>query len=535
MSTYHNIMIIKDSLSKPCLQDNTLLIDFDELKRWIRTGRLLKHLFRYKRVELFTYKITTLPKPFLTAAFLFMLSRGICIWRDEQDNELRVTFRTLFYFAKLLITSFRKRAQTLSHVRNEVNSLSKEIIKSTIPKSLILSNCPFYLRTDLTFGLRSGGSVGHIAGVLNNLEFFTGKPTFLSTDYIPIVKKDIATKIIIPESLFWDFRDLLQLSFNDTFYRIAKTLINNNEASFIYQRYSTNNYAGVKLSKSLNLPFVLEYNGSEIWINRNWGKSLKYEELSLKIENLNLMGADIIVVVSQAMKEELVGRGIPENKILINPNGVDPKYYSPEIDGSGIRKQYGLFEKTVIGFIGTFGKWHGAEVLVDAFGNLLQRFPEYRSSTRLFLIGDGVMMPLVKEKLAQYNIQDLAILPGTVHQEKGPEYLAACDILASPHVPNPDGSPFFGSPTKLFEYMAMGKGIVASDLAQIGDILAHDKTAWMVTPGDINGLASGLKTLIADKDLRTRLGKAAREDVVSRFTWMNHTQKIISKLRECLS
>ena len=74
--------------------------------------------------------------------------------------------------------------------------------------------------------------------------------------------------------------------------------------------------------------------------------------------------------------------------------------------------------------------------------------------------------------------------------------MAACDLLASPHVPNSDGTPFFGSPTKLFEYMAMGKGIIASDLDQIGEVLEHDHTAWMVKPGDAESLMLGLKTMI---------------------------------------
>ena len=68
-------------------------------------------------------------------------------------------------------------------------------------------------------------------------------------------------------------------------------------------------------------------------------------------------------------------------------------------------------------------------------------------------------------------------------------------------MPNPDGTPFFGSPTKLFEYMAMGKGIVASDLEQIGEVLEHGRTAWLVPPGDVDALADGLRRLIDDPAL----------------------------------
>ena len=150
------------------------------------------------------------------------------------------------------------------------------------------------------------------------------------------------------------------------------------------------------------------------------------------------------------------------------------------------------------------------------------------------MIGDGAKMPQIKEQIAHYGIQDYCILTGIVPQEEGQYYLAACDILVSPHIPNPDGTPFFGSPTKIFEYMAMGKGIIASNLGQIGDVLDHNKTAWMVEPGDVNELIEGFKVLIEDETLRERMGKSAREEVSAHFTWREHTRRIIEKMNDIL-
>ena len=80
--------------------------------------------------------------------------------------------------------------------------------------------------------------------------------------------------------------------------------------------------------------------------------------------------------------------------------------------------------------------------------------------------------------------------------------------------------------------MAMGKGIVASDLEQIGDILEHDRTAWMVEPANADSLMAGLNTLIDDVQRRERLGQAARREVTASYTWHEHTRKIIEKLKE---
>jgi len=224
--------------------------------------------------------------------------------------------------------------------------------------------------------------------------------------------------------------------------------------------------------------------------------------------------------------------GVDPEKILVNPNGVDHERYAPVKDKSEVKKKFNLENKTVIGFIGTFGKWHGAEILARAYGMLIKTYPDYRRTTQLLMIGDGVTLPLVKNEIEYFNTADNVTLTGTVPQEEGPMYLAACDLLASPHVPNPDGTPFFGSPTKLFEYMAMGAGIIASDLDQIGEVLQHDHTAWLVEPGDPESLMLGLKAMIDTPETNQRLGEAARREVVAKYTWKEHTRKIIEKLKE---
>jgi glycosyltransferase involved in cell wall biosynthesis len=307
-------------------------------------------------------------------------------------------------------------------------------------------------------------------------------------------------------------------------------VVNGRRVSLVYQRYSLNNYAGLRLARRLDVPLVIEYNGSEIWMNRHWGRPLKYEELASKIELLNMNQADLIVVVSRAMRDELASRGVAADRILVNPNGVDPDRYSPNVDGGAVRAKHGLEGRVVIGLISTFQPWHGADVLARAFVTLLRDHPAYRDSVHLLMIGTGSGLAATKRIVSVAGLEANVHFTGLVPQEDGAQYLAACDILASPHVPNPDGSPFFGSPTKLFEYMAMGKAIVASNLDQIGEVLRHGETAWMVPPDDADALARGLARLVQDRDLRSTLGAAARRDVLAHHTWRAHVMKILEAL-----
>jgi len=141
------------------------------------------------------------------------------------------------------------------------------------------------------------------------------------------------------------------------------------------------------------------------------------------------------------------------------------------------------------------------------------------------------MISEVKKIIEEDKVNKYVSFTGIVPQKESPKYLAACDILASPHIPNSDGTPFFGSPTKLFEYMAMGKGIVASNLDQIGEVLKDGETAILVKPGDVEDLAKGIQNLIDNPKLRKSVGESARKEVVKYYTWDKHVERILEKLK----
>jgi len=526
------IVVLMDSRDAVDPGPGGRVVDVGEVIRWVKRGAIIRHLFRYRDARLVTFRLDVMPKPLQTALLLRAMSRGECVMEDEQGGRQPIRLATLVRLGGRFVRDLARKPGLLRRVSDDVARLTREAPASRAARPLELSAGPLYLRTDLWFGVRSGGSIGHIAGVLNHLDRFAGRPVFLTTDAVPTVRDDLETHRIAPGADFWDFLELPGFAFTDRFEAEAARLVGARRPAFVYQRYSLNNYAGVRLARRYGVPFVLEYNGSEIWINRHWGRPLAYEGLAARIEMLNLTAADLVVVVSRAMRDELEARGVPTDKILVNPNGVDPHRYSPRVDGGPVRSRYGLSEKTVVGFIGTFGPWHGAEVLAEAFGRLLHRTPGYRDRLRLLLVGDGNRMAQVREALDRAHVGEAAVLTGLVPQAEGPAHLAACDVLASPHVPNPDGSPFFGSPTKLFEYMAMGRAIVASRLGQISEVLAHDETAWLVTPGDAEDLAGGVRTLVEDVSRRERLGAAARREALAKHTWAEHTRAIVEALRE---
>ena len=151
-----------------------------------------------------------------------------------------------------------------------------------------------------------------------------------------------------------------------------------------------------------------------------------------------------------------------------------------------------------------------------------------RPEARFLFVGDGAQRSEAEGILKNAGYETAAIFTGLVPQEEGPEHLAAMDLLVSPHVPNPDGSPFFGSPTKLFEYMAAQRPVVASDIPAFEGLLAHEHNALLCEPDRPEALASTLETLLGTADRGAGLAEQAWRDVQA-FTWEARAGRVLER------
>lgn len=526
------LTVVRHGMSEPAAAPGETVVTTEDLKQWISSGRMLTRLFRWSEARLFTDRLDALGRPLPAALALRLLSRGNCYIEDRAGQRRALSTGLLGrWISQVAVEPFRRSA-LIARVTQAVAELESAASAHPGTATFDRTRPPLYLRADLSFGVKAGGSVGHTAGVINNLAVAGAPPIVLSTDTLPMVRSDITVHAITPDESFWNYRELPAMVMNDAVRLTAREILHGHPISFVYHRYTPFGYAAVALARGQGVPLVTEYNGSEVWVARHWGRPLRYETLAARIEKLNVQAADLVSVVSQPLADEVAALGVDRTRILVNPNGVDPDRYRPDIDGSRVRARYGLTaQHTVVGFIGTFGPWHGATVLADAIVKLLQDRPDFRHTVRFLFIGDGVELPRVRDIVRAGGVADLCIFTGLVPQEQGAEHLAACDVLASPHVPNADGSPFFGSPTKLFEYMAMGRGIVASKLDQIGDVLEHERTALLVPPGDPAALAQGVARLIHEPRLREELGRNARAQVLQHHTWAQHVKRTIDALQ----
>lgn len=438
------------------------------------------------------------------------------------------------------------------YLKNYLNT-SKLLQKSTCHYQLNDSRRVLYLDPTVWLGPMTGGCVGHISGVVNALVNRDYSVDYAALDRLPTLSAQTNFIKLVPPKMFVLPEAINRFTLNEAM--ISQLLKKNCSYQFIYQRMSINNYAGVMLSQKFKIPLIVEYNGPLVWVSKVWGNHgrLRFEKYAEKCEYLCLKHAHLIVTISKVLEDHLISKGIPKDKIICYPNGIDPTIFDPDRfsvnDKTTLRRKHNIPENAIVFcFIGTFGQWHGVTVLTQAIKKLIDEHCHYANKNilRFLLIGNGVEYPVVQNILNKSPYEDYIIFTDVIPQEKAPEYLAIADAFLSPHVPNIDGSRFFGSPTKLFEYMSMAKPIIASKLEQVGDILKNSlevmqlpsappsdnasELGILCEPGNIDHIIKAIIFLVDHGQWRKVLGENAKREVMSKFTWDKNVDHFTSKL-----
>jgi glycosyltransferase involved in cell wall biosynthesis len=311
----------------------------------------------------------------------------------------------------------------------------------------------------------------------------------------------------LPEFLF----ELAEIAYSLVSAVQALWRFRNERFDAIYERYAIFGFVGLVLSTVWRVPLVLEVNyTSQSPLVRQRSRWL--QPLAKLVDGWLYRRAHGLLPVSSFLRDELIRDfGVQPQRVTVVPNAADPAEFDP--DAQHVET---TADTQVIGFVGGFYPWHGVDLLLDAFSLIAPRLPR----ARLLLIGDGPMRPAIEAKAQTLGIAERVTLPGKIAHADLSKAVASFCVGVMPD------SNEYGSPMKIFEYMAMRKPVIVPDYGPLRDAVTDGVEGLFFPPRRVDALAECLSTMLSDETRRTRMGQAARERIVERNNWRRNAETV---------
>ena len=239
--------------------------------------------------------------------------------------------------------------------------------------------------------------------------------------------------------------------------------------------------------------------------------SWKYK-LVKKIETMACKKADQVAILCNGLKNDLVQRGISPDKVTPVFNGVNPDDFKPCGPDKEYMSNWNIAGRKVIGFIGSFYRYEGLDLMVEAFAQVADKH-----NAVLLLVGGGEMEPELKAQIKRLNIEKKIVMPGRIPHERIPGVYAMADILVYPRYSMRLTE--LVTPLKPLEAMAMNKALIASDVGGHRELIRHGKTGLLFPAGNTSELVKSLERLLDDCALCQSLGKQGGTWVKKEHTW----------------
>ena len=284
-----------------------------------------------------------------------------------------------------------------------------------------------------------------------------------------------------------EFKELL---LNPLYLFREVAIVRREQPDIIMFRTQHLNASCLGVAKWTGTPLVLEVDNPTLESTLYLDQYLHIPFLGEFFERLLLRGGAEVIVVSEALRSYFENRhDINIENITANHNGVDCDKFHPGISGSSIRDRFGLQGKNIIGFVGNLYRWRGPDLLIEIISRLA-----HRQDVVFLLVGDGDEWKEFRNQLSSLNLEDSVVLAGQVDHDILPQYLAVMDLALLPD------AAFYGSPLKLFEYMATGIPPVAPRYYVIEEIISHGETGLLFQPADSEAAAQHITSLLSDPE-----------------------------------
>jgi glycosyltransferase involved in cell wall biosynthesis len=280
-------------------------------------------------------------------------------------------------------------------------------------------------------------------------------------------------------------------------------------APYVWQHHDLFQTRGLKLAKRLGVPSVLFVDAPYVWESGKWGISRLGWEWFAKGwgDSRACKKADLVLVVSEEVKRAVSDLGVDESRILVTPCTVSPGRFDMA-QGYEVRKSLRVTDNFIIGWVGSFRKFHSLDLLVEAFRDVAIAIPQ----AKLMLVGDGPERMRLQEKVTGFELNDRVIFPGNIPHNEIAAYISSFDLAVLPSQSN-DG--FHYSPLKLREFFAAGVPVIASAVGDVKLVIEDSGGGWLVPPGSSGSIVDMIVKVESDRVAVDSAASKARKYAVT--------------------
>jgi glycosyltransferase involved in cell wall biosynthesis len=283
---------------------------------------------------------------------------------------------------------------------------------------------------------------------------------------------------------------------------------------FIYERYNLYQPVGVIIARLFKLPILLEVNAPLVQ-ERSKYSGLALPRFAKFIENFTWRKASFVLPVTQVLAQHVYDAGVPEERVVVVPNGINEKVIA-ELDKRAAEREQS--KDIVIGFTGFINPWHKLDKALDAIAQIGNK------KIKFICVGEGDIRPQLEQQAKTLGIQDQVMFTGLVNREKVFDYVAQFDIALQPSVTE------YASPLKLFEYLASASLVIAPDMPNIREIL-DETNSLLFKPDEPDDFKNKLVDALENFENYKSVRMAARAAIDQQgLTWQNNAERVINLL-----
>ncbi len=286
-----------------------------------------------------------------------------------------------------------------------------------------------------------------------------------------------------------------------------------------------NGQAALRAGRSVGVPVVYEIRA--FWEDDAVDKG-KFSEGSFvyrqvrRLETAVCRQADHVVTICGGLRQDLIGRGIPGEKVSVVSNGVDMERFKPTAADGELAARLGLQDKVVAGFVGSFFHYEGLPLLVEAVALLREKHPELR----VLLVGGGEDEERTRARARELGVEDQVIFTGRVPHAEVDAYYALIEVLVYPRLSKRITE--LVTPLKPLEALAMGKGVIGSDVGGVKELLTDCDSGRLFEAGSAEALARALSNWIQTPETARAAEREAARAAVSRVrTWRGQVARVL--------